>query len=234
MIADYQRGVAKLAINFGAEDGWSELITHYDLWRKISSSVGGDSYDEAEIQDHRLYLRSDYADKLKKWPDWAEFGDWGAWIITSTAEGYFCVWSSLKHERQAERDEDIKVLFSKLSDAGKYVIMRIGDGVRVDLRLQTQYVKWDDRGLDSHILVEPANQEAIAFLNTQCPTLREGFAEQYLKRYTFENHPGSYAFAFPEDQPRMEVLAMSFEELTAALLEGMPDSITSQVPRWRQ
>jgi hypothetical protein len=31
----------------------------------------------------------------------------------------------------------------------------------------------------------------------------------------------------------MEVLALSFEELTAALLDGMPESITSKVPRWR-
>ncbi|AGP66088.1 hypothetical protein OEM_45530 [Mycobacterium intracellulare subsp. yongonense 05-1390] len=38
----------------------------------------------------------------------------------------------------------------------------------------------------------------------------------------------------PAEQTNMEVLALSFDELTAALLEDMPDSITSQVARWRQ
>lgn len=223
-----------MAINFSAEDQFSEVVDHYNFWRRIANDAGGGAYDEPDEQGGRLYFRSDYSEKLKAWPEWAELGDWGAWVIAPTREGYFSVLSSLKHERESQRDEDVKVLFSKFSDAGKYITMRIGDGVRVDLRLKTQFVIWDDRGLDSRILIEPADRDAIDFLNRECPTLKEGFAEQYLKRYTFEGDPSSYGFAFPEDQPRMQVLALSFKELTAALLEGMPESITSQIPRWRE
>jgi hypothetical protein len=64
--------------------------------------------------------------------------------------------------------------------------------------------------------------------------MKEGFAEKHLKSYTLEDDPSSYGFALRAEQPRMEVLALSFEELTAALLEGMPESITSQVVLWRE
>lgn len=221
-------------MNFSAEDQFAEVVEHYNFWRGIANGASGGTYDAPDGQGGRLYFRSNYSEKLKTWPEWAEFGDWGAWIIAPTSGGYFSVLSSLKHERESRRDEDIKVMFSKFSDAGKYIIMRIGDGVRVDLRLRTQFVKWEDGGLDSHILIEPADRDAVDFMNKECPTLKKGFAEQYLKRYTLQSDPSSYGFAFPEDQPRMEVLALSFEELTTALLEDMPDSITSQVSNWRQ
>lgn len=223
-----------MAINFSAETGFSEVVKHYNLWRKIANTSCRGSYDEPDVQNGRLYFRSDYSEKLKKWPEWAEQGDWGAWIIAPTNEGLYSVISSLTHERESERHERLSVLFSNFSDAGKYIIMRVGDGARVDLHLRTQFVKWDDRGLDPRISVQAANQETIDFFNERIPNLKEGFAKQHLKRYTFEDDPSSYGFAFSEDQPRMEVLALSFDELTSALLEDMPDSITSQAARWRE
>jgi hypothetical protein len=220
-------------MNVDGDGGPTEVIRYYELWRKIASVAGNGSYDDADWEDGRLYFRSDYSEKLRKWPEWAELGDWGAWIIAPTREGYICVLSSLKHERETQRDEDIRVMFSNFADAGKYIIMRIGDSIRTDLRLKSLFVKWDDRGLDSRILIAPASRDAIDFLNKESPTLDEGFAEKHLKSYTLENDPSSYGFALPSEQPRMEVLALSFEELTAALLDGMPESITSKVPRWR-
>lgn len=202
-------------------------MDHYSIWRNIANSVGSGPYDAVEIHEDRLYFRSDYSGKVKKWPEWAEQGDWGAWIISGTKLGYFSVLSSLKHERAAQRDEDIKVLFSKFSDAGKYIIMRLADGARVNLSLQTQFVKWDDRGIDSGIAIAAADLNVIDFFKSRCPALADGFSEQYLKRYTLTTQPDSYAFAFPEDEPRMQILLLTFDELTAALLEGMPEDIAS-------
>ncbi|OBA61789.1 hypothetical protein A5647_09895 [Mycobacterium sp. 1100029.7] len=141
---------------------------------------------------------------------------------------------SLLHERDAFRTETIEVMFSRVSDAGKYIISAIGDSVRSSVRLETLFVKWHDRGLDPRIQIEPASEEAVEFLNRECPTLKVGFAARHLKRYTFEESPQHYGFALPAEQPRMEVLALSFEELTAALLDGMPDHITSKIPAWRK
>jgi hypothetical protein len=211
------------------EDESAEVVRYYNFWRTVARAAGQGSRDEPDWKDGRLYFRSDYSEKLEKWPEWDQLGDWGAWIIAPRSEGYVCVLSSVRHERSAERSEDIEVMFSRIADAGKYIILRIGDSVRSDLRLKTLFVKWDDRDLDSRIQAEPADQRTIEFLSKETPTLKDGFAEKYLTRYTFKDDPSSYGFALPSEQPRMEVLALSFEELTTALLDGMPESITSKL-----
>jgi hypothetical protein len=212
----------------------AEVIRYYDLWRRIANFIGNGPYDEADWEDDRLYFRSDYSEKLKEWPKWAEFGDWAAWIVAPNPKGYICVLNSLKHEREAERTERIEVMFSRFSDAGKYVILRMGDSIRSrsDIRLKTLFVNWEARGLDSRIRVEPTGREVIDFLTTERPTLEKDYAEKHLKRYALDDDPGSYGFALDSEQPRMGVLALSFEELTAALLDGMPESITSKVALW--
>jgi hypothetical protein len=163
-----------------------------------------------------------------------QFGDWAAWIIAPTREGYFCVLHSLRHERDAQRTERVEVMFSNASDAGKYIILQIGDSIRCDLRLQTLFIKWDDRELNPRIQIKPADRETIDFLTRERPSLERDYAEKHLKNYTLVDDPSSYGFALPADQTNMEVLALSFEELTAALLDGMPESITSQVALWRE
>lgn len=217
-----------------ADAGFAEVAFYYDLWRKLANSVGSGPYEEPDWHEGRLYFRSDYWDKIREWPQWGVRGDWAAWIIAPTPQGHFGVLRSLKHERASQRSEEIEVLFSRSVDAGKYVTSRIGDSLRSHLRLKTLFIRWDDRGLNPQLEVGPANPEVIDFLCRELPTLDREFAEQHLKRYTLKGNPGSYGYALPSEQTNMEVLALSFEELTAALLEGMPESITSQLPRWRQ
>ena len=69
---------------------------------------------------------------------------------------------------------------------------------------------------------------------TKARDLRGEFAEKHLKRFVLQDDVSSYGFALPGEQINMEVLAFSFDDLNAALVEGMPESITSQVPLWRQ
>lgn len=210
----------------------TEVIWYYNLWRNIANSIGNGPYDEPEWVEDRLYFRSDYSEKLKRWPEWAEFGDWGAWIIAPRPEGCICVLHSLKHEREAERNERIEVMFSRFADAGKYIVARIGNGIRSsrNVRQKSLFVDWEAQGLDSRIRVEAVSHETIDFLVTKRPILDRDYAEQHLRRYTLEDNPGAYGIALDYEQPMMQVLALSFEELTAALLEGLPESITSQVP----
>jgi hypothetical protein len=220
--------------DISAEYGFTELVAYYEFWRKVANAAGSGPYDKADQEDGRLFFRSDYSDKVRKWPEWAESGYWGAWIIASAARGHFAVLSSLLHERQNLRTESLCAIFSKIEDAGKYVIMRIGDSARVDLCLKSLFVKWDDRGLDANILVEPANHAVINLYDNESPALKKGFAEKHLKKYLLESDRGAFGFALPEEKPRMEVLTQSFEELTEALLDGMPENIGSQVAVWRE
>jgi hypothetical protein len=212
----------------------AELTRYYELWRKIANFVGDGPYDQASWEDDRLYFRSDYSEKVKQWPQWAEQGDWGAWIIASTPKGCYCVIRSLVHERSTQRSESLEAVFSSNIDAGKYIVARIGDGVRTSLRLKSLFLKWEARGLNPRIKVEPADQKAIDLFNQKGASQIEDYLEKHLKSYRLQDDPNVYGITLYYEQPSMEVLALSFEELTASLLDGMPESITSKVPVWRQ
>ncbi|MFP1155730.1 hypothetical protein ACK280_27320 [Mycobacterium sherrisii] len=212
-----------------AEEELAEAVRHYNFWREVARAAGQTSPDEPDWQDGRLYFRSDYSAKLKKWPDWVESGDWAAWIIAPNTADYACVLKSRAPERSAERIERVEMMFSRNADAGKAVVLKMGDGIRSALQLKTVFVEWRDRGLSSHIQVEPADRPAVDFLKRATPTLKLGYAEQYLKRYTRKDGPDAYGYAMPSEEPRMQVLALSFEELTSALLEGMPGSVTANL-----
>ncbi|WP_233214768.1 hypothetical protein [Mycobacterium sp. 4858] len=210
-----------------ASEEFAEVAFYYDLWRRLANSEGRGSYEEPDWHEGRLYLRSDYWDKIKEWPQWGAFGDWAAWVIAPMPGGRFRVLRSLKHERAGQRSEEIAAIFSRFVDAGKYVILRMGDSLRSGLRLKTLFIQWDDRGPSQRLEVGPAGPDIIDLLCTEMPTLDKDSVERYLKRYTLKSDPDSFAYTFPSEEPRMEVLALSFKELTAALLDGMPESITS-------
>jgi hypothetical protein len=219
----------------GARDVEAEVVANYNVWRAVANMAGsGGPYDEPDWEDGRLFFRSDYSEKIKKWPAWAKSGYWGAWIIGPAHDECFYVAQSLLHERAAERSEDLQAVFSHFTDAGKYIILQIGDSLRYQLGLETLSIKWAARGLNPRIQVALPEQDVVEFVLRRSPGLEREFAEKHLKKFVLQGDVNSYGFAFPEDQPSMEVLALSFDELTAALLEGMPDSITSQVPRWRE
>ncbi|MEC4764478.1 hypothetical protein VT930_15390 [Mycobacterium sherrisii] len=205
-----------------------EVARYYDLWRGIANLVGDGPDDEPDWDAGRLFFRSDYSQKLKEWPKWAEFGDWGAWIITPEP-GYICVSHSLKHEREVFRTERMEVVFSSFLDAGKYVIMQLGDSMRTcsNVRLKSLFLNWEARGLSPGIKVQAASEKDIGlFIDVRDD---KEYAEKHLKRYSLVDSPGSYGIALDYEQPRMEILALSFDELTAALLDGMPETITSKV-----
>lgn len=209
------------------DKGFAEIFRFYEPWRKAANLGGIGPYDEPDWDGGRLYFRSDYSAKVQQWPEWANVGEWGAWIIAPTPEGDFGVLHSLLHERASQRSESLEAVFSHSVDAGKYVILQIGDSLRGHLGLQTLFVRWDDRGLNSLIRVEPADPQTIDRWNREAPTMKRDFAKQYLNRYSLKDDAGRYGFALPSEVVNMEVLALSFDELTAALLEGMPRSITS-------
>jgi hypothetical protein len=222
----------------GDVSAFAEIVRYYDLWRKIADALGGEPYDEAEWEDGRLYFRSDYADKLREWPKWKEFGDWGAYIIAPTSEGYYNVIRSLRHERAYERSEKVEVVFSKIADAGKYIIAHIGGSLSVHLmlkrriKLKTLATRWSETGLDPRIQVTPASERVLDYLIKVRPDTDRVFAKMHLKQYTLRDDPSAYGIAFPAEETYMQVLAMSFQELHEALLHVIPDSIKSEVSGW--
>jgi hypothetical protein len=219
----------ELDITARPADGFGEIIANYDLWREITRLAGKQPYDPADWEDGRLYLRIDYVDKLREWPKWKQDGNWAAWIIEPTSEGYYNVLQSLRHERAFKRTEDVQVVFSQVADAGKYIILQLGDSLRAHLKMETLFVAWDSAGLDSRITITMPPEQAVDYVLKISPGTDRDFAVKYLKQYTFRDNPSSYGLAFPSEETCMQVLVLSFQQLNAALLDGMPQEITSQV-----
>lgn len=211
------------------DDGFDGIIRRYDFWRRAARVTRTDNPDKPDWDGGRLYFRSDYLDKVHDSPQWRAQGDWGAWIIDPTPEGNFTVSRSLVPERSNNRQETVAVTFSRLKDAGKYIVAQLGDSVRANLRLPTLAVQWDDSELISSIDAAPSEPAAIEYLVLADPSTNRQAAEQHLTTYRLRDDPNVYAVAFPGD-PYVRVLAISFADLHRSLLSGMPESVTGRNP----
>ncbi|MCV7198382.1 hypothetical protein [Mycobacterium angelicum] len=180
-----------------------------------------------DSEGHRL--RIDYSEKLKEWPKWKQFGDWAAWIIERTVEGYYTVIRSVRHERAIERSENAVAVFASVADAGKYVILQIGDYLRSYLGPETLAIKWMATGLDPRIQVRQPTKDAIDQFTRFRPAGPESFSQQGLQKYTIQDDPSRFGFAFPREARDMQILALTYDELNALLLDGMPEDITSKI-----
>jgi len=200
--------------------GFDDIVVYYDFWRRIVGLTRNVTYDPAQWEDGRVYFRSDYLE---------EHGDWAAWVIDPTHDGLYNVLSSRVPERSNDRHEHVEATFSRLDDAGKYIISQIGNSARMGVRLASLAIQWDDSGLDPRIDVARADSAAIDYLLRVQPSTVRNVAEQQLQVYRLREDPGIYAFAFPSKEAYMHVLALSFEELHLSLLDGIPDSITGRL-----
>ncbi|MCV7198381.1 hypothetical protein [Mycobacterium angelicum] len=211
---------------------YATVIRYYELWRRITQSTGNAPDDPPDWESGRLYFRSEYATQVAEWPKAKEFGDWTAWIIEPTQEGHYIVLRSLKHERASRRSEEIEAVFSQVSAAGKYIIAHVGNCLRLDLNLDPLVKSWDLSGQNSQLVIRLAHKTVVDYMLQIRPNTDREFAEKYLKRYSSLNAPASFCYAFSAKQKYLQILTMTFQQLNASLLNGMPVSITSQVSRW--
>jgi hypothetical protein len=195
--------------------GFDDIVRYYDIWRRIVGRTRNVTYGPAEWEHGRLYFRSDYLE---------EHGDWAAWVIDPTHDGLYNVLSSRVPERSNDRHEHVEATFSRLDDAGKYIVAQLGNSARMGLRLASLAIQWDDSGLGPLIEVTGADSAAVDYLLRVQPSTVRHVAEEQLQVYRLREDPGIYAFAFPSKEPYMHVLAVSFEELNRSLLDGIPDS----------
>ncbi|ORA21959.1 hypothetical protein BST12_10705 [Mycobacterium angelicum] len=61
------------------------------------------------------------------------------------------------------------------------------------------------------------------------PAGPESFSQQGLQKYTIQDDPSRFGFAFPREARDMQILALTYDELNALLLDGMPEDITSKI-----
>ncbi|WP_255784135.1 hypothetical protein [Mycobacteroides abscessus] len=111
-------------------------------------------------------------------------------------------------ERRIDPAEYLDAYFSRLEDAGKYVIWNNGESVRMHVGLRPITRMWREEGLDPRVEKVPVS---------------EGIA-----RYQLKADPDVYLDAFSGGiKPENRLLPLTYDELDAVLQEGMPESVTA-------
>lgn len=133
---------------------------------------------------------------------------WTAYILEPKDSGYEVLRATT--ERRTEPSENPLAFFSHVEEAGKYIIWKSAVGVRVALRLPSVSQAWRAEGLD--------------------PRVKQISLDTYVSKYELKDDPSRYfVLRAGGVQPENRLLPLSYDELDALLLAGMPESVTSQL-----
>jgi hypothetical protein len=58
------------------------------------------------------------------------------------------------------------------------------------------------------------------------------FVEEYLSKYALVDDSSSYAYARPSQEVYMQVLVLSYQDLNASMIAGMPGDLITTVAEW--
>jgi hypothetical protein len=202
--------------------GFQEVLRRFERWRTIAAVLGQKPYDEPDFENGRLYFRWDYAEQVSKWPDAREQGDWAAYIIEPAPDGLFYVIRSLWHERASQRTESVEVVFAQAQAAGKYVLAHVANSIRYERKLKSMSILWRERGLGSKIDIAAPSEGILEGILKRTPHANLEMLREYQKRYFMLDHPEIFAVTASASSPYMQVLTLSFDQLDAELLDGLP------------
>lgn len=133
--------------------------------------------------------------------------DWSGYTIESRDSGFDLM--RVSTERRKEPLEGLVGFFSHLEDLGKCLLFSIGESLRISLRIDPIEWSWPD-GLD--------------------PRVKQTSLDTYVSKYELKDDPGRYCILQAGGvQPENRLLPMTYDELDSALLEGMPESVTSRL-----
>jgi hypothetical protein len=131
-----------------SEQDTSELVDHYNKWRRIHRLAGESEPNEPDRENGRLYFRRGYPHP-----------DWSALILEATSDGHYNVLRA-STERRNTPVESSRASFARLQDAGKFIIFETADLLRVTLGIRPIVQQWRDEGLDSRVNKIPLNGKA--------------------------------------------------------------------------
>jgi hypothetical protein len=176
----------------------NELISHYNKWRQIYRYADNFEPNEPDWDDGRLYFRKGYPHP-----------DWSALILASAPDGHYKVLHA-STERRNTPIESTRAVFSRVEDAGKYIIYEVGDLLRVSLGLVPLEQKWRDAGLDEQV-------SKIILSDKQA-------------RYELRRDESAYFVAYSGGvQPYNHILALSYDQLDSELLDGFSESLITRI-----
>jgi hypothetical protein len=197
------------------------ISAHLDNWRSVQRTLASDVYDDPDWENGRLYFRNGYQQGVETWKHWKERGDWTAYVIEATTHGYTSVLFSSKGEREAHRFERVEAAFTRPVDAGKFVLARVGNMLRVSMGLDSLSVRWRRQGNDPRMRTDSPSADQLNYMLQICAGIQPGLLEQHLLRYSLADRTEVHALPLPSQAPMMNVLPLTFDELEALLLEGL-------------
>jgi hypothetical protein len=195
--------------HFSDQSGLTELIERYDAWRSRWTAVTGNepSWCAAELLDGQLWIRDGYP-----YPDWKakviEQGEFGYLVLTATTE------------RSNSPRIAIESIFSNLEDAGKYIVVNLGDKLRLESNLEPLFRKWHGSGLDDSLNKESADERTVQFI-ANYNSVEEDVVRQFIHKYSLREHPDHVAYLSPADEPKSRVLVESYDALDSMLTDGL-------------
>lgn len=174
----------------------AELLARYNSWRRIYHYAGESPPDEADWENDRLFFRFGFPHP-----------DWWAYVLEGV-NGEYAV-SRVSTERSAVPFETPKGRFSRIQDAGKFMIYEVAESLRISHRLEPLSWKWDDEGLDPHVDAHIKSDREV--------------------KYVLRDNPHVFFVMTRGDAFYTHILPLSYDELDAKLLEGFSDSVVSRV-----
>lgn len=176
----------------------TDLVNHYNKWRRIYGYAGETAPNEPAREHDRIIFRNGYP-----------YPEWSAFILEASAEDRYSVIHA-STERRNTPIESVRAIFSRIEDAGKYIIYEVADSLRVAQQLEPVEQKWRAAGLDAQV-------DKVMVSDKQA-------------RYEVRENPAVYFMAYSGGiQPYHHLLLLSYDQLDAVLLEGFPERISSQV-----
>ncbi|WP_131536102.1 hypothetical protein [Mycolicibacterium aromaticivorans] len=181
----------------GTSSDWQDLLVRYKKWRRIYALAGKAPRDEPIWEAGQLHLRSGFP-----------YPGWTAYIVKP--DGERCAVLRVASEHRNEPVESLCGVFSSVEDAGKYIVLNVGEFLRIGLRLDPIEWAWEDAGLDQRV--------------------RQLSVDEYVSRFELKDDTTRY-FVLQAGgiQPENKLLTLSYDELDALLVEGMPESVLSQL-----
>ncbi|MEC4765564.1 hypothetical protein VT930_21075 [Mycobacterium sherrisii] len=174
-----------------------ELIDHYEKWRRIYSYAGEAPPDEPDWEDNRLYFRIGYP-----------YPDWSALVLEMAPDGLYRV-LQVSTERRNEPVESLRGVFSRIEDAGKFIIYKVATSLMIGCNMDPLSWRWDDEGINPEVDIH-IQSDAIT-------------------KYVLREKPEAYFIMTRGDMPYSHLLPLSYDRLDAELLASFPDSVTSRV-----
>jgi hypothetical protein len=175
--------------------GFDELIARYEKWREVYSRLGRPARDQTAWENGRLNLRSGYP-----------YPDWTGYVVEHVEDGFQVL--AVTAERRNEPLETLLAFFTDIDDAGKYIIVNIGDDLRISCRLDPIEWAWDDAGLD--------------------PRVEQTSMAEYVSKFALKDDPGRYFILQAGGvQPENRLLPLTYDDVEQLLLDGIPGAETA-------